>query len=155
MSQIIDETDRRILQLLQTDASLSVDDISAAVHLSRNACWRRIKALEQAGVIRARVALVDPAKVGVPLMAMVLIRTNAHDAQWMDQFQTALRALPEVVGAYRMTGDMDYVLRVRVADVPAYDAFYKRLTARISVSDISASFVMEEIKETTAVPLSP
>ena len=155
MSQIIDETDRRILQLLQTDASLSVDDISAAVHLSRNACWRRIKALEQAGVIRARVALVDPAKVGVPLMAMVLIRTNAHDAQWMDQFQTALRALPEVVGAYRMTGDLDYVLRVRVADVPAYDAFYKRLPARISVSDISASFVMEEIKETTAVPLSP
>lgn len=155
MSKIIDETDRRILQLLQTDASLSVDDISAAVHLSRNACWRRIKALEQAGVIRARVALVDPAKVGVPLMAMVLIRTNAHDAQWMDQFQTALRALPEVVGAYRMTGDLDYVLRVRVADVPAYDAFYKRLTARISVSDISASFVMEEIKETTAVPLSP
>lgn len=155
MSQIIDETDRRILQVLQTDASLSVDDISATVHLSRNACWRRIKALEQAGVIRARVALVDPAKVGVPLMAMVLIRTNAHDAQWMDQFQTALRALPEVVGAYRMTGDLDYVLRVRVADVPAYDAFYKRLTARISVSDISASFVMEEIKETTAVPLSP
>jgi Lrp/AsnC family transcriptional regulator len=155
MSQIIDETDRGILQVLQTDASLSVDDISAAVHLSRNACWRRIKALEQAGVIRARVALVDPAKVGVPLMAMVLIRTNAHDAQWMDQFQTALRALPEVVGAYRMTGDLDYVLRVRVADVPAYDAFYKRLTARISVSDISASFVMEEIKETTAVPLSP
>lgn len=155
MPQIIDETDRRVLQLLQTDASLSVDDISAAVHLSRNACWRRIKALEQAGVIRARVALVDPAKVGVPLMAMVLIRTNAHDAQWMDQFQTALRALPEVVGAYRMTGDLDYVLRVRVADVPAYDAFYKRLTARISVSDISASFVMEEIKETTAVPLSP
>ncbi|WP_424177457.1 Lrp/AsnC family transcriptional regulator [Yoonia sp. TsM2_T14_4] len=154
MTQTIDETDRRILQVLQTDASLSVDDISAAVHLSRNACWRRIKALEQAGVIRARVALVDPAKVGVPLMAMVLIRTNAHDAQWMDQFQTALRALPEVVGAYRMTGDLDYVLRVRVADVPAYDAFYKRLTARISVSDISASFVMEEIKETTAVPLS-
>ncbi|WP_019953546.1 Lrp/AsnC family transcriptional regulator [Yoonia vestfoldensis] len=153
MANIIDETDRRILQLLQTDASLSVDDVSAAVHLSRNACWRRIKALEAAGVIRARVALVDAAKVGVPLMAMVLIRTNAHDAQWMDKFQTALRSLPEVVGAYRMTGDLDYVLRVRVADVPAYDAFYKRLTARISVSDISASFVMEEIKETTAVPL--
>jgi Lrp/AsnC family transcriptional regulator len=153
MTHSVDETDRRILQLQQTDASLSVDDISAAVHLSRNACWRRIKALEKAGVIRARVALVDPAKVGVPLMAMVLIRTNAHDAQWMDRFQTALRSLPEVVGAYRMTGDLDYVLRVRVADVPAYDAFYKRLTARISVSDISASFVMEEIKDTTAVPL--
>lgn len=130
-----------------------MDDISAQVHLSRNACWRRIKALEQAGVITGRVALVDAAKVGAPLTAMVLIRTNAHDAAWIAQFQTILRTLPEVVGAYRMTGDLDYVLRVRVADVPAYDAFYKRLTARISVSDISASFVMEEIKETTAVPL--
>lgn len=153
MTNKLDETDRRILTLLQKDASLSVDDISATVHLSRNACWRRIKALEQAGVITARVALLDPAKVGLPLMVMVLIRTNAHDRNWMDQFQTALRSLPEVVGAYRMTGDLDYVLRVRVADVPAYDAFYKRLIARISVSDISASFVMEEIKETTAVPL--
>jgi len=153
MTYKLDETDRRILTLLQKDANLSVDDISAAVHLSRNACWRRIKALEQAGVITARVALLDPAKVGLPLMVMVLIRTNAHDRNWMDQFQTALRSLPEVVGAYRMTGDLDYVLRVRVADVPAYDAFYKRLIARISVSDISASFVMEEIKETTAVPL--
>jgi Lrp/AsnC family transcriptional regulator len=149
----IDEIDRAILRILQNDAALSVDDISAKVHLSRNACWRRIKAMEQSGVITARVALVDPASVGVPLTAMVLIRTNAHDAAWMKQFQTTLRALPEVVGAYRMTGDLDYVLRVRVADVPAYDAFYKRLTSQISVSDISASFVMEEIKDTTAVPL--
>jgi Lrp/AsnC family transcriptional regulator len=145
--------DRAILRILQSDAALSVDDISAKVHLSRNACWRRIKAMEQAGVIKARVALVDPASVGVPLTAMVLIRTNAHDAAWMKTFKAALQSLPEVVGAYRMTGDLDYVLRVRVADVPAYDAFYKRLTSQISVSDISASFVMEEIKETTAVPL--
>lgn len=153
MSHAIDDTDRKILQLLQKDASLSVDDISDRVALSRNACWRRIKLMEAAGIITARVALVDPALVGCPLTAMVLIRTNTHDAGWMAQFQTTLRTLPEVVGAYRMTGDLDYVLRVRVADVPAYDAFYKRLTARISVSDISASFVMEEIKETTAVPL--
>ncbi len=153
MMEKIDVIDRAILRLLQNDATLSVDDVSSMVNLSRNACWRRIKALEQAGVITGRVALVNPASVGVPLTAMVLIRTNAHDANWMDQFQTALRAQPEVVGAYRMTGDLDYVLRVRVADVPAYDAFYKRLTSRISVSDISASFVMEEIKETTAVPL--
>lgn len=153
MTENMDDIDRAILRLLQSDASLSVDEISARVNLSRNACWRRIKTLEQAGVIRGRVALVDPARVGVPLMVMVLIRTNQHDAEWLDRFQNALRALPEVVGAYRMTGDLDYVLRVRVADVPAYDAFYKRLTARISVSDISASFVMEEIKETTAVPL--
>lgn len=153
MQHNIDEIDRAILRILQKDATLSVDDISAQVHLSRNACWRRIKMMEQAGVITGRVALVDAAKVGAPLTAMVLIRTNAHDAKWMAQFQTTLRTMPEVVGAYRMTGDLDYVLRVRVADVPAYDAFYKRLTSRISVSDISASFVMEEIKETTAVPL--
>ncbi len=153
MAHELDEVDRAILRLLQKDATLSVDEVSAKVNLSRNACWRRIKVMERARVITARVALVDPAHVGAPLTAMVLIRTNAHDAKWMEQFQTTLRTLPEVVGAYRMTGDLDYVLRVRVADVPAYDAFYKRLTSRISVSDISASFVMEEIKETTAVPL--
>lgn len=153
MTPILDNIDRTILRIVQKDASLSVDEVSAAVNLSRNACWRRIKAMEQSGVIKGRVALVDPASVGVPLSVMVLIRTNAHNADWIKQFQTTLQSFPEVVGAYRMTGDLDYVLRVRVADVPAYDTFYKRLTSRISVSDISASFVMEEIKETTAVPL--
>ncbi|MEJ8562831.1 Lrp/AsnC family transcriptional regulator [Yoonia sp. GPGPB17] len=153
MAHEIDQIDRAILRILQTDSTLSVDDVSAAVNLSRNACWRRIKAMEQSGTITGRVALVDPARVGVPLTAMVLIKTNAHDANWLKQFQATLQSFPEIVGAYRMTGDLDYVLRVRVADVPAYDAFYKRLTSRISVSDISASFVMEEIKETTAVPL--
>ena len=153
MSHLLDETDRRILTILQKDAMMSVDAISDAVHLSRNACWRRIKRMEAEGIIRARVALLDAGKLGCPLTAMVLIRTSAHDAEWIARFQSTLRDMPEVVGAYRMTGDLDYVLRVRVADVPAYDAFYKRLTARISVSDISASFVMEEIKETTAVPL--
>ena len=153
MTEIIDKIDRAILNALQNDARLSVDDVSQRVNLSRNACWRRIKVMEDAGIIKARVALVNPASVGVPLTAMVLIRTNMHDEVWMKDFQSALQAFPEVVGAYRMTGDLDYVLRVRVADVPAYDAFYKRLTSRISVSDISASFVMEEIKETTAVPL--
>lgn len=153
MEYKIDEIDRAILRLLQKDATPSVDDISLQVNLSRNACWRRIKQMEQAGIITARVALVDPARVGAPLTAIVLIRTSAHDSAWIMKFQSVLRTLPEVVGAYRMTGDLDYVLRVRVADVPAYDAFYKRLTSQISVSDISASFVMEEIKETTAVPL--
>ena len=153
MSHLLDETDRRILTILQKDVMMSVDAISDAVHLSRNACWRRIKRMEAEGIIRARVALLDAGKLGCPLTAMVLIRTSAHDAEWIARFQSTLRDMPEVVGAYRMTGDLDYVLRVRVADVPAYDAFYKRLTARISVSDISASFVMEEIKETTAVPL--
>ncbi len=153
MSHSLDQIDRAILRALQADASLSIDDVSAVVNLSRNACWRRVKALEQSGVITGRVALVDAAKVGAPLTAMVMIRTSAHDAAWMKQFQATLQSMPEIVGAYRMTGDLDYVLRVRVADVPAYDAFYKRLTSRISVSDISASFVMEDLKDTTALPL--
>ena len=153
MAQILDETDKRILNLLQKDATLTADAISEKVSLSRNACWRRIKAMEQAGVIRGRVALLDAEKLGCGLTAMVLIRTSAHDAAWMEAFQSAVRAMPEVVGAYRMTGDLDYVLRVRVADVAAYDAFYKRLTSRVSVSDISASFVMEDIKDTTAIPV--
>ncbi len=153
MAHNIDTTDRNILKHLQQDASLTVDDISERVHLSRNAVWRRIRQMEESGVIRGRVALVAPEKVGCPLTVMVLIRTNAHAADWMATFQNALRTMPEVVGAYRMTGELDYVLRVRVADVPAYDAFYKRLIGRVSVSDISASFVMEEIKDTTAVPL--
>jgi Lrp/AsnC family transcriptional regulator len=107
MTHILDLIDRAILKNLQIDASMSVDDVSEAVNLSRNACWRRIKALEQSGVIKGRVALVDPASVGVPLSAMVLIRTNAHDAAWMKQFQAALHNFPEVVSAYRMTGDLD------------------------------------------------
>ena len=153
MAEMLDETDRALLRLLQADATLSMDALAERVHLSRNACWRRVRQLEARGVLKGKVALVDAAKAGAPLAALVLIRTNSHDTTWRGRFEAALRALPEVVGAYRMTGDLDYVLRVRVADVPAYDAFYKRLTARIEVSDISASFVMEEIVETTAVPL--
>lgn len=153
MSQTVDDIDKKILEQLQIDASQSVDALSEKVTLSRNAVWRRIRAMEEAGIIRKRVALVDPAKAGCPLEAVVLVRTSSHDADWMARFQNAVRVMPEVMAAYRMTGDLDYVLRVRVADVPAYDAFYKRLISRIPVSDISASFVMEEIKETTALPL--
>lgn len=149
----IDKLDRSILAILQQDASLSVDELSDRVNLSRNATWRRVKQLEQHGVITGRVALLDPKQVGCALTAMVMIKTNQHEGDWIEKFRKSLVGMPEIVGAYRMTGDLDYVLRVRVADVPAYDAFYKRLTSRISVSDISASFVMEEIKETTAVPL--
>lgn len=153
MSHIIDTIDQKILTLLQQDATLSVDHISEQVALSRNACWRRIKALEVSGVITRRVALVDAGKVGCGLSALVMVRTSRHDAAWLTQFQAVLKSMPQIVSAYRMTGDLDYVLRVRVADVTAYDRFYKQLTQRISLSDISASFVMEEIKETTAVPL--
>jgi Lrp/AsnC family transcriptional regulator len=153
MTHKLDKIDKRILALLQHDTTLSVDDISEKAGLSRNACWRRIKVMEQSGVIAGRVALLDPIKIGCPLHVLVMIRTHSHDAAWLDTFHRTVRVMPEVVSAYRMTGDLDYVLRVRVADVSAYDAFYKHLTSRISLSDVSASFVMEEIKETTALPL--
>jgi Lrp/AsnC family transcriptional regulator len=149
----LDTIDHRILTILQQDATLSVDAISDAVSLSRNACWRRIKAMEGSGIIRARVALLDPIKIGCPLSALVLIRTDHHSDTWRRDFASAVAALPEITSAQRMTGDLDYVLMVRLADVVAYDVFYKRLTSRISVSDISASFVMENIKDTTALPL--
>ena len=153
MTDALDTIDHRILALLQRDATLSVDAISAEVALSRNACWRRIKAMELSGVIRARVALLDPAMLGCPLTVLVMIRTDHHSDAWRRDFAAAIAALPEITAAHRMSGDLDYVLRVRLADVAAYDRFYKRLTARISVSDISASFVMEDLKDTTALPL--
>ncbi|MGD1887236.1 MAG: Lrp/AsnC family transcriptional regulator [Cohaesibacteraceae bacterium] len=153
MGLIIDEIDRRILRILQQDSSLSMDAVAEAVHLSRNACWRRIKALEEAGVLRKRVALVDPDAVGLDLSSFVLVRTNRHDAEWLEAFGRAVRSLPEIIGAYRMTGDLDYILRVRIGSVREYDAFYQRLIDQVPISDVSASFVMEEIKETTELPL--
>ena len=149
----IDKIDRAILNALQNDASLSVDDVSQRVNLSRNACWRRIKVMEDAGVIKARVALVNPASVGVPLTAMVLIRTNKHDEMWMKDFQSALQAFPEVVGAYRMTGDLDYLIEAWLENMDDYDQFYQTLTSRVTLSDVSASFVMESLKNTTELPV--
>ncbi|MEO0487181.1 MAG: Lrp/AsnC family transcriptional regulator [Pseudomonadota bacterium] len=151
----LDTYDHHILRALQADASQSMDTLADRVHLSRNAVWRRIKGMEEAGLITGRVALVDPAKLGLPLMAVVLIRAGAHGPQWAATFASAVRALPQVVSAYRMTGDLDYLLRVRVADMAGYDAFYKALTARVDIADVSASFVMEEIVETTALQAGP
>ena len=153
MTMNLDDIDRKILSALQRDATLSMDALAERAGLSRNACWRRMRQMEEAGVIRGRVVLLDPALVGCALQVFVMVRTNSHDAAWMEKFDRAVRILPEIVGAHRMTGDLDYVLRVRVADVPAYDAFYKKLIALVPLSDISASFVMEDIKDTTELPL--
>ncbi len=153
MTPKIDETDRRILSELQRDASLSMDELSERVTLSRNACWRRVKAMEDAGVIKARVALVDPESLGLGLSAFIIVRTSNHDPAWLKAFREAVTSFPEIVGVYRMSGDLDYVLRARVADVKAYDRLYQRLIGRIALTDVSASFVMEEIKETTVLPV--
>ena len=153
MSSILDKIDRKLLRLLQQDASLSVDALADSVHLSRNACWRRIKRLETDGVVKKRVAIVDPDAVGLGLQVFVLIRTNDHSANWLRTFRNAVREMPEIITAQRMTGDLDYVLRIRVADVPAYDHFYQRLIDKVQIADVSASFVMEDVKETTALPI--
>lgn len=153
MSEKIDKTDRRILAQLQIDAAMSMDALSERVGLSRNACWRRVRNLQETGVIRARVALVDPEAVNLGLSVFVLVRTHSHEAGWLRQFEQTVKSMPEIIGAHRMSGDLDYVLRVRVADVRDYDQFYKRLIDQVSIGDISASFVMEDIKDDTALPV--
>jgi len=146
-------TDRKLLDLLQRDASLSLDELSARAALSRNACWRRIKRLEDDGVIKARVTLLDAGRINVGLTAFIALRTTEHSAKWLEQFSRAVRDIPEIVGVYRMTGDVDYLLQAVIPDVAAYDALYKRLIRRITLAEVSSSFVMEEIKATTVLPL--
>ncbi|HEX6959288.1 MAG TPA: Lrp/AsnC family transcriptional regulator [Ferrovibrio sp.] len=148
-----DRTDLRILAALQEDASLSLNDLAGSVNLSTNACWRRVKRLEEAGVIRKRVALLDPQAVGCGVTVFVAVRTSQHTHDWLDAFAKAVRRIPEVVEFYRMSGDLDYLLKILVADIAHYDRVYKRLIKEISLTDVSASFAMEQIKYTTAVPL--
>jgi Lrp/AsnC family transcriptional regulator len=150
---MLDKIDRAILAELQCDATLTVDDLAARIHLSRNACWRRVKALEESGVIKARVALIDAAKLGLGLTAFIAIRTAQHEEKWLEKFSRAVRDFPEIIGVYRTTGETDYLLQAVVSDIAGYDQLYKRLITRISLTDVSASFVMEKIKETTALPI--
>lgn len=148
----IDTMDRMILAELQRDGTLSVDQLSERVSLSRNACWRRVKMMEEDGIITGRVALVDAEKLGFGLSVFILIRTTHHEPEWLKKFRDAVTSIPEIIGVYRLSGDLDYVLRARVPDVKAYDRLYQRLIAKVPLSDVSASFVMEEIKETMELP---
>ena len=149
----IDDIDRRILTELQRAADLPLDQLGERVGLSRNACWRRVKAMEASGVIRQRVALLDAEKLGLGLTVFMQIKAARHDADWLERFARATRTMPEVQGVYRMTGELDYLIRAKVADMKGYDRLYQRLVATVPMGDVSASFVMEEIKETTALPL--
>ena len=135
------------------DASLSAREIAEQVNLTATPCWRRIQRLERDGVIARRVALVDPAAVNLAVSAIVQIRTNRHSASWLDDFAAALDKFPEIVEAYRTSGDTDYMLRVVVPDIETYDVFYKRLIEEVDLYDVRTVFVMEEMKRTTALPL--
>ncbi|MBV8605030.1 MAG: Lrp/AsnC family transcriptional regulator [Pelomonas sp.] len=150
----LDSIDRRILEVLQADATVQVAALAEQVGLSATPCWRRIQRLKEAGVITANVVLVDPRKVNVGVTVFVSVRTSTHSQAWFDRFKAIVEAIPEVVEFYRMSGDVDYLLRVVVPDIAAYDQVYKRLIADTNLFDVSSSFAMEEIKFTTALPLS-
>ncbi len=149
----MDGIDRKILTQLQADATLSTAEIAERVGLSTTPCWRRIQNLEKSGVIRKRVALLDRAQLNIGIDVFVAIRTSQHNIEWLEKFASAVVDFPEVVEFYRMSGEIDYLMRVVVPDISAYDRFYKRLIQQANISDVSSSFAMERIKYTTALPL--
>jgi Lrp/AsnC family transcriptional regulator len=149
----MDRIDRKILALLQEDATLSLADVSDRVGLSQTPCWKRIQKLEQAGVITRRVALVDPQKVGLGVTVFVSVETRDHSAEWIARFAQSVEAMPEVMDCWRMAGDVDYLLRVVTTDLAAYDAFYKRLVDAFPMRNVSSRIAMEPVKRTTAYPV--
>ena len=153
MDIVLDAIDRRILRELQKDATIAIADLAQLVGLSQTPCWKRIKRLTDAGIITKRVALLDRGKLDLGLAVFVSVRTNRHDQEWLDAFAGAAAAMPEVIEFYRLSGDTDYLLKVLVRDIAAYDAFYKKLIASVPLSDVSSAFAMEQIKSTTALPV--
>ena len=149
----MDRLDRKILRLLQEDATLAVADVAKKVGLSTTPCWRRIQKLEEDGVIQRRVAILDPVRVNTRVTVFVSIRTGSHSNEWLKRFSEVVQEFPEVGEFYRMSGDVDYLLRVVVPDIAAYDAVYKRLISKIDIRDVSSAFAMEQIKYTTELPL--
>ena len=150
----MDAIDRKILAVLQDDASLSVAEIGSRVGLSSTPCWKRIQRLEGEGVIQKRVALVDQDKIGLKITVFVSIETDDHSQAWLSSFAETVGAMPEVMEFYRMAGDVDYMLRVVVPDIQGYDAFYKRLIAAVPLKNVTSRFAMEKIKSTTALPIA-
>jgi Lrp/AsnC family transcriptional regulator len=149
----MDNTDLKILGILQEDASLSVAEIASRVNLSQTPCWRRIQRLEEQGVIERRVAILNPDTIGLGLSVFVEIETGDHSAEWIGRFADAVSGMPEVMEVYRMAGDVDYLLRIAVKDMAAYDAFYKKLIALVPLKNVTSRFAMERVKSTTAYPL--
>ena len=149
----MDAIDRKILALLQQNASLSVAEVGKRVGLSSTPCWKRIQRLEADGVIQKRVALVDQDKIGLGVTVFVSVETNDHSREWLDRFARIVIAMPEVMEFYRMAGDVDYMLRVVVPDIAGYDSFYKRMIAAVPLKNVTSRFAMEKIKATTALPI--
>ena len=153
MSENITQTDINILKTLQSDATVSLEVIAERVGVSLNTCWRRVRKMEEAGYIKRRVALLDAAKLGKGQTVFVAVRTNDHSKDWSDRFSEAVSHIPEIVEFYRLAGDVDYLLKILAEDVADYDRIYQKLISRVSLSDVTASFAMEEMKNTTEVPI--
>jgi Lrp/AsnC family transcriptional regulator len=149
----MDAIDRKILAVVQEDASLSVAEIGTRVGLSSTPCWKRIQRLEAEGVITKRVALVDPGKIGLGITVFVSVETGDHSQDWLTRFAELVGAMPEVMEFYRMAGDVDYMLRVVVPDIAGYDAFYKKLIGTVPLKNVTSRFAMEKIKSTTTLPI--
>jgi Lrp/AsnC family transcriptional regulator len=145
----MDETDRAILRLIARDASLSLAEIAAEVKLTPTPCWKRIRRLERDGVIRGRVAVLDQQALGLPVSVFVSVETSDHSAEWLKRFAELVAATPEIVDAWRMSGDVDYLLHVVVSDINAYDAFYRRLIGAVALRNVTSRFAMERIKAGT------
>ncbi|GAB4521269.1 MAG: Lrp/AsnC family transcriptional regulator [Parvularculaceae bacterium] len=149
----LDATDIKILAELQRDAARPIEEIAEAAGLTKTPCWRRIKRLEEAGVIRGRVALLDQKKLNLGVTVFVSVKTNQHTKEWLSKFARAVRSIPEVVEVYRMAGDVDYLLKVVAPDIEGYDEIYKRLIEAVELTDVSSYFAMEAIKASTCLPL--
>lgn len=149
----MDDINRKILKILQMDATVPVAEIAERVGLSTTPCWRRIQALERSGLIQRRVAVLDRKKLNVGVTVFVRVKTSQHNSEWLESFAKAVADIEEVVEFYRMSGDVDYLLKIVVPDIDTYDSVYKRLIRSANLSDVSSSFAMEEIKHTTAVPV--
>jgi Lrp/AsnC family transcriptional regulator len=150
----MDAIDRKILAVVQEDASLSVAEIGNRVGLSSTPCWKRIQRLEADGVIQKRVAVIDQDKLGLGVTVFVSVETEDHSEVWLTRFAQLVGAMPEVLEFYRMAGDVDYMLRVVVTDIAGYDAFYKRLIAAVPLKNVTSRFAMEKIKSTTSLPIA-
>jgi len=149
----LDRMDRAILAALQENGTLSAAQLGEKVGLSATPCWKRVKAMEESGLIAKRVAIINRAQAGLPVTVFVSLRTNRHDEAWLRKFAASVSSMPEVTEFHRMSGDVDYLLKVVTSDIAGYDRFYKRLIQTTQLAGVSSAFSMEEIKSTTALPL--
>ncbi len=149
----LDNVDREILYHLQRDASLTIKDLADRVHLSPTPCWKRIQRLESNGVIKAKVALLDPSKVDASVTVFIAIKTDQHNTEWSERFAHEMSSIPEIMEMYRMSGEVDYLLRVVVSDIAAFDSLYKKIIDRIALTNVTSSFAIEQMKYTTALPV--